>query len=444
MNTLEDRLRAATRAAARTIADGSAPPLMLPARRLHRAAVPGGRGWRHWIAPITAAAAVLAVVTGLLAIASRLPGRPTVSHAHAVIFPGGGRILVADGHGLTWLYPDGTTTTIAPGFIGATLTAGGTKILAWRPTRNAKALPPCGGCYAGFDYYLMRLDGTGRRLVLPAEATGGNVQVGYMSVEASPNGTRLAYVRQAEARTNGNTLFDQLWIVDLATGRRTDLGPAPSSDHAVTWMNDSTLLAESADGTMLRLVNVETGQKTTYLTISDPRIVRAYQIARPGARRPTAVDPIGWSTGSQRPALAVLLWGGSHRFPGKAAVALIEHSRILSFAPDRNPLISLTWGPRGIFLVQTAVGDNPCCSRTYVGTAQTAQLSHQQTFGQPWDSAAFNPQGNVIALDYGPGATLAFVPASPPACDRAGRCLRFRPKPLFNTGSLQAWAPDRP
>jgi len=305
-------------------------------------------------------------------------------------------------------------------------------------------LAPCGGCYAGFDYYLMKLDGTGRRLVLPAEATRGNVQVGYMSIEASPDGTRVAYVRQGESGTNGRTLFDQLWTVDLATGRRTDLGPAPSSDHAVTWMNDSTVLAESPDSTELRLVNIDTGRRTTYLTISDPRIVRAYEKARPGAGPPAAVEPIGWSTGSQHSALAVLLWGGSHRYPTMAVVAFVEHSRILSFAPDRNPLISLTWGPNGIFLVQTALGDNPCCARTYVGTMQSAQLSRQQTFGEPWDSAAFSPQGNVIALDYGPGATLAFVPASPPACHRAGRCLRFQPKPLYNKGSVQAWAPDRP
>ena len=444
MNTLEDRLRAATRAAARTVPDGSARPLVLPAPRRRRTAVPGGRAWRQWMAPIAAAAAVLAVVMGLLAITGLLPGRPTVSHAHRVVFPGGGRILVADGHGLKWLYPDGQTTRIAPGFIGATLIAGGTRLLAWRPTRNTKAVAPCGGCYAGFDYYLMTLDGTGRRLVLSAAATRGNVQVGYLSVEASPDGTRLAYVRQAESRTNGDILSDQLWTVDLATGRRTDLGPAPSSDQAVSWMNDSTLLAESPDSIRLSLVNVGTGHKATYLTISAPQIVRAYEKARPGAGPPTAVEPIGWSTGSGRSILAVTLWGGRRRFPTDAAVALVGRGRIVSFAPDRNPLISLTWGRGGIFLVQTAMGDNPCCARTYVGTAPAAQLSRQPTFGEPWDSAAFNPQGNVIAIDYGPGTTLAFVPTSPPACHRAGRCLRFQPKPLFNTGSLQAWAPDRP
>src|SRR6266702_6708311 len=92
VNTLEDRLRAATRAAARTVPDGSARPLVLPAPRRRRTAVPGGRAWRQWMAPIAAAAAVLAVVMGLLAITGLLPGRPTVSHAHRVVFAGGGRI----------------------------------------------------------------------------------------------------------------------------------------------------------------------------------------------------------------------------------------------------------------------------------------------------------------------------------------------------------------
>lgn len=428
-------------APARAAADGGAPPVARPPGRRRPGGVPGGRAWPRWAAP-AAAAAVLAVA-GSLVIAGQSHGRQETGHGRPVTFPGGGRILLAGGYGLKWLYPDGRTSEIAPGFTGARLAAGGTRLLAWRPTQNPKARPPCAGCFADVDYYLMNLDGTGRRLVLRAEPTRGDIQVGHLSVEASPAGTRLAYVRQEESRSNGHILSDQLWTIDLVTGRKTDLGPAPSSDSAVAWMNDSALLAESANSTALRLVNAATGRKTTYLTISEPRIVLAYESARPGAGAPTAIDPVGWSTDSQRSALAVLLWGVSHRQPTKAVLALVGRGRVLSFAPDRNPLISLTWGPGGIFLLHTAVGDNPCCSRTYAGTVHAAQVSGQQTFfGEPWDAAAFNPQGNVLALDYGGGATVAFIPASPPACDRAGRCLRFRPKqPLYNVGSLQAWAP---
>jgi len=271
------------------------------------------------------------------------------------------------------------------------------------------------------------------------------LQVGHLSVRVSPGATRIAYVRQAESRSTGRTLFDQLWTVSLVTGRKTDLGPAPSSDTAVTWVNDHALVAESANGTALRLVNAGTGQTTVYLTISDRRVIRAYENARPGAGPPTAIDPLGWSTGSGPPVLAVRLWGVSRRHPSKAAVALLERDRILGLAPDRNPQIDLTWGPDGIFLLHTGLGDNPCCSATFAGTTAAAGAHRQQTyFGGPWDAAALNPAGDVIALNYGYGnGATAFIPLAPPACHRAQRCLRFRPKaPLPNLGSLQAWAPQ--
>jgi hypothetical protein len=73
MNTLEDRLRAAARAAAGTVADDSAPPLSLtqPERR------PGLPGRFPWMVPLAAAAAVIAVIAGsILAVGSRPPARP--------------------------------------------------------------------------------------------------------------------------------------------------------------------------------------------------------------------------------------------------------------------------------------------------------------------------------------------------------------------------------
>jgi hypothetical protein len=70
VTTIEDRLRAATRAAAETVAPGSAPPLRLPdhpsrgrAGRWRR-----GRRWAGWLTPLAAAAAVTGVVAGSLAI----------------------------------------------------------------------------------------------------------------------------------------------------------------------------------------------------------------------------------------------------------------------------------------------------------------------------------------------------------------------------------------
>jgi hypothetical protein len=71
MNTIEDRLRAAARAAAGTVADNSAPPLLLPrrARRIwHRSRHP-------WLVAAAAAAAVIALIfaAGLVVPGARKP-----------------------------------------------------------------------------------------------------------------------------------------------------------------------------------------------------------------------------------------------------------------------------------------------------------------------------------------------------------------------------------
>lgn len=64
MNTLEDRVRAATQAIAGTVAPDSAPPLRLPASPGPRRA----RRWAHWLTPVAAALAVTAVVLASLAL----------------------------------------------------------------------------------------------------------------------------------------------------------------------------------------------------------------------------------------------------------------------------------------------------------------------------------------------------------------------------------------
>lgn len=77
MNSTEDRLRAAVRAAADTVAPGSAPPLHLPAQpqRGQLRPSPARRsGWRLAATPLAAAAAVLAVLAASLALAHGSPG----------------------------------------------------------------------------------------------------------------------------------------------------------------------------------------------------------------------------------------------------------------------------------------------------------------------------------------------------------------------------------
>ena len=82
MNTVEDRVRAATRAAADTVSPGSVPPLRLPsgrdgARRQHRwPLLPAARRWPGLLAPLAAAVAVAAVVAASLAIGAAFQGSP--------------------------------------------------------------------------------------------------------------------------------------------------------------------------------------------------------------------------------------------------------------------------------------------------------------------------------------------------------------------------------
>jgi len=438
VKTLEDRLRAATRAAAASVTDDSAPPLVLSPSKRHRLSAPGWQRWRRRLIPAAAAASVLAIIATSLAIAGGAGSDRTSGHAGAVWFPSG-RLLFADAWGLKWLYPDGKTTGIAHGFIGANMVAGGTKLLAWRPTQNPKARPPCRGCFADVDYYFMNLNGSGRRLALRAEPTGSKVQVGHLSVEVSPDGRGLAYVRQGESRSTGNNFFDQLWVIDLANGHKIDLGRAPSSGNAFTWVNNSTLLAETPNGAALQKVNINTGRKTNYLNVSDPRIVRAYESARPGAGSPKGVDPIGWSTDSTRSALAVTLWGGSQRFPAKAVIALVGHGVIRSFAPDNKPLLTLTWGPAGRFVIESALGTTAVKAGLYAGTVGTSKLYRLPSFGAP-DKLAFSPQGTVIAQGYESG-TWAFVRAPAAMCHTSVGCASFRPITRDKGGTLIAWAP---
>jgi hypothetical protein len=67
MNTIEDRIRAAARAAAETVTPDDVPPLRLPARRARRS-WSFGSAWTRRLAPTAAAVAVVVVVIAALAV----------------------------------------------------------------------------------------------------------------------------------------------------------------------------------------------------------------------------------------------------------------------------------------------------------------------------------------------------------------------------------------
>jgi hypothetical protein len=376
--------------------------------------------------------AVIAVVAALLAL-----GHSNVRRPHGAVGSSSttGRILYADAWGLNWLYPGHKVMRVAHGFIGAEVVAAGTQLLAWRPTQNPRAHPPCQGCFADVDYYLMNVNGSARRLVLRAEATKSHSQVGHLDVTASPNGSMLAYVRQAQALSTGNNLFDQLWVTDLSNGRKINLGPAPSSDHAFSWTTNTTLLAETPNGSALQEVNVDTGRRSTFLRVSSPRIVHAYESARPGSGAPVGIDPIGWSTDRTRSTLAVTLWGGSQRRPTRSAVALITHGMVRSFAPGNKPLDSLTWGPAGRFLIQSALATSAVRAQLFVGMVGKSKLVQVPSYGLPIQ-IAFGPGAAQIAEGYQNGSWVT-VPTPSGVCQFG--CAKSRSISRNKAGILMAW-----
>ena len=82
MNTLdvEDRIRAATRAAADTVAPDGVPPLRLPSDRPFRAGPrPFASVWGRWLAPVAAAAAIVVVAVVMVTVGRTVSDRPGVT-----------------------------------------------------------------------------------------------------------------------------------------------------------------------------------------------------------------------------------------------------------------------------------------------------------------------------------------------------------------------------
>jgi hypothetical protein len=424
MNGLEERLREAIDS---SVADAQPKfDVMAAVRRRHR---------RRLIrASAASVAAVTAVAVAAVFLGVPHAGSGRFTHAGAApVFPGGGRLLLADRDGLKWLYPNGRTVRIVPGFDGATIS--GDELLARRK---------------GAGYYTMKLDGSQQRQVLPAER--GNLFADDNAV-LSPDGSRLAYIREYAPHGN-HTASYTLWVLDLATGHRVSLGPVGLSEPSpFAWRDDTTIVATSADYKSVLLANAVTQRRSTYLTVTDPTLVHRYEQARPGAGPPAYIVSDGWSGTASYLAvqLAAASQGCGPKLPPSlpcptkpAELALAGRTPVASYAPaaPRPPgwrqapeELRFTWGPGDLFLLQATVGEGMQFN-TYAGTFQSG-LSNPVRSDAP-ASAAFNPAGNVIALQQNGQVTFVSTPHA--ACERTQRCLAFHEKHLAVDGNLQAWA----
>ena len=236
MNTIEDRLRAATQAAAGTVAPGSAPPLHLPSQPGHRLGIPRQPhhgGWRRWAAPLAAAASVIAVVAASLVIAGGSHGRraePSSAANQPAAVPPFNVALIGDKPGPAMLKQHAVVRATATGAILATITAPApygtfafvtaasddrTFVLAaqrWVVTRRG------GGTdihNSPTKYFLLRIGpagGTTRLTALPIRPQSQSVA----AIALSPDGSRLAV---AFNRSHGDVIVHPtIQVFTLATG----------------------------------------------------------------------------------------------------------------------------------------------------------------------------------------------------------------------------------
>ncbi len=263
MNTIEDRIRAAARAAADTVPPDSVPPLRLPAGRARRRSRASGLLWTHspWarrLAPVTAAVAVVAVVVAAVVVSK-------TTHETAGAAGGGG--------------------TSGPG-----------KVLAGPPISSYVAsgqVPP----------YYVAITSHGNPVLNPSYAAVVATVSGKTLATIQPSvahGTVVAVTAAADDRTF--VLDEQRWTtsaVDQDYGARTfyefRLGssgqPGPLTRLAMSVPNGEMLtgLALSPDGSKLAMALQPETNKQADLTL-----VKAYTLATGAVRTWTGNGTIGF------------------------------------------------------------------------------------------------------------------------------------------------------
>jgi hypothetical protein len=282
MNTLqiEDRIRAATRAAADTVAPNSVPPLRLPADRRFRARSGSlASVWGRWLAPMAAAAAVVAVAVAMVTVgrtANRAPvgsgGAPSARPGPVRMGPpissyvASGRVpryyVSIESYGNPNSHPSyavvrATSTgaaleTVVPAADGTVVavTAAAddrTFVLDTQPWDNANQ------AFAPRTFLLLRLGPGGSELAqtrLAVSVPGGQLMTGFA---LSPDGRQLAMAVQPDNNKREPDLTE-VKVITLATGvTRTwtangTIGFGPDDARSLSWTDDEQTVAFDWEG----------------------------------------------------------------------------------------------------------------------------------------------------------------------------------------------------
>jgi hypothetical protein len=247
---------------------------------------------------------------------------------------------------------------------------------------------------------------------------------------------------------DGKILSSSLWVTNLATGRKKDLGSVGGGEPF--WQGNLAVI--TAAGPALESVDVATGHKSVLMTTADPRVIRGYRATLPRAGRPGDLEPIGFGTGQDSSTIAAIVESkkpitsttGQPPPPPSMTVALIRPGRVDFPAARLRPVnfVSLNWGPRGLFAAETigpsVVTPIPPAGAVYTGSGFAPPLSEVRSLNDAQDNTLFNPQGTVIGAEMADG-NWRFATVPDPQCQLSAHCFRFKPLTIAGPGTFLDW-----
>jgi hypothetical protein len=307
MTAVEDRTRAAMDAVTGLVE--RVPPLRLPpppgavSRRRGRMPFPRRR-WGAWLAPVAAAAAVVAIAITLVAVRDMPDGAPTRPPGPVTAATG------IPGYYLTFSQPAGDTTIPVGLVLSATLT--GKKLFTLQPPRGLSFAGITGAAddrtfVADADvdplgvggsegrsrtWYLVRVVGVGarasltmRKLPIPPTLVGTEVN----AMALSPDGTKLAVVSD-RVTDNSHEQQELLRVYSVATGAVLHTWSSPTGQDPPITGGGATALAWVGERALA--YNEGTRAKSGYVTLE----VKVLSLSRPngnllGISRTAAILP---------------------------------------------------------------------------------------------------------------------------------------------------------
>jgi hypothetical protein len=340
VNTLEieDRIRAATRAVADTVAPDGLPPLRLPSDRPLRARSGSlASAWRRWLAPMAAAAAVVAVAVAMVT-AGRTVDNPKGGPAAAPSAQGGavktgppissyvasGRVpryyVSIESHGNPNTNPSyAVVRATATGAAIGTYTpaAGGTVVAVTADAHDRTFVldeqpwaKPGSNAVQTFEprtFFSLVLNGLGQITQVrkvSVSVPGGQLMTG---LALSPDGANLAIAVQPDNSKREPDLTE-VEVITLATGAtRTwtangTIGFGPDDARSLSWTDDEQTLAfdweggSSGSSVGVWLLDVATGGGS--LLADSREAVSLVNQAQTGAASLSTVSPSLYESGS--------------------------------------------------------------------------------------------------------------------------------------------------